>query len=145
MDSSDEVAEPVTPTRTIGVRIPADFEDLALLRAVTETVALFADFAMDQVVDIRLAVEEVATALVQDSVRDTELDCAFEYDRAGMRVRVAAVTNSDKGPDEGGMGWHIVSTLTDSLTTSVDPYDSALGGHRAIIEFCCTAAVTDGR
>lgn len=145
MDSSDEVAEPVTPTRTIGVRVRADYEDLALLRAVTETVALFADFAMDQVVDIRLAVEEVAGALVQDSVRDTELDCAFEYDRAGMRVRIAGVTTSEKGPDEGGMGWHIVSALTDSLTTSVGAYEAALGGHRATIEFCCTAAVTDGR
>ncbi|MBB5915191.1 serine/threonine-protein kinase RsbW [Nocardia transvalensis] len=145
MSVSDRTSRPEVGTRTIAVQVRAEYEELAMLRAVAETVALFADFGIDRVVDIRLAVEEVATAIVQDGVADSELDCAFGYGDGSMRVRIAGVTASDTGPDRASLGWHIVATLTDSLSTSVGPFDSALGGHRTIVEFEWGTAATDGR
>ncbi len=129
-----------TRTRTIGIQVRADFEDLAMLRAVAETVALQADFGIDEVTDIRLALEEVATALIQDAVPDTELDCTIGYSGAGVQIRVSVLTTSGDGPDQRGIGWHIVSTLTDSLTIAVDPHDAALGGYRTSVEFRWTGS-----
>ena len=121
-------------TRTIDVRVRADFEELAMLRAVVETVALFADFGIDRVTDIRLALEEIATALVQDTVDNGELECCFDYGPTSMLVRICATTISGTGPDRHSLGWHIVSTLTEDLTVHVEPYDERRRGHRTIIE-----------
>ncbi|WP_228806575.1 hypothetical protein [Nocardia cyriacigeorgica] len=56
------------PTTTVGVRVPAELGQLLMLRALTETVSLIADFALDEVTDIRLALDEVATSLILDAV-----------------------------------------------------------------------------
>jgi serine/threonine-protein kinase RsbW len=135
MELGEKTPVSSTGTRTIGIRVRADYEELAVLRAVVETVALLADFGIDEVTDIRLALEEVATVLIQDAVPDSELDCVFGYSGAEVDIRVSAVVTSDSGPDRRGIGWHIVSTLTDSLTASVEPHDAALGGYRATVEF----------
>ncbi len=128
-------------TRTIGIRVSADFEELAMLRAVAETIALLADFGIDEVTDIRLALEEVATTLIRDAVPGSELDCEIGYDDTSMTIRVASIAASDLGPDQNGMSWHIVSTLTDSVSTTVEPIDAATGGYRTTIEFRWTSGV----
>ncbi|WP_280268210.1 anti-sigma factor [Nocardia wallacei] len=101
----------------------------------TETIALLADFGIDEVTDIRLATEEVATALVRDAVPGSELDCSFRYDGAAMDVLVSAVTGSGARPDPDDIGWHIVSALTDTLEFFVGPYDYGLGGYPTVAEF----------
>ncbi len=124
-----------TRTNTIGVRVPAVYEQLIMLRALAETVVLIADFGIDEVADIRLALDEVATALLQDAVPGSELDCAFSYDETTMDITVSAVTVSETGPDQRSFGWHIVSTLTDSVSTSTGPRDATAGGHPTVVQF----------
>ncbi|WP_040793761.1 ATP-binding protein [Nocardia paucivorans] len=122
-------------TNTIGVRVPAVYEQLVMLRALAETVALIADFGLDEVADMRLALDEVATALLQDAAPDSELDCAFAYDESSMDVTVSAVTVSAAGPDEDSFGWHIVSTLTDRISTTIGSHDPAAGGYPTVVRF----------
>lgn len=122
-------------TTTIGVRVPAVYEQLVMLRALAETVALIADFGLDEVADMRLALDEVATALLRDVVPDSELDCAFAYGESTMDITVSAVTLSETGPDERSFGWHIVSTLTDSVSTTIGSHDAASGGYPTVVRF----------
>lgn len=135
MDLNEKASAISARTRTMAIRVRADFEELAMLRAVTETVALVADFGIDEVTDIRLALEEVATALIQDAIPESELDCTIGYRDATMEIRVSAITTSDSGPDQHAIGWHIVSTLTDSVTVAVEPSADVPGGYRTSVAF----------
>jgi len=123
-----------TRTTTIGVRVPARYEQLVMLRALAETVALIADFGIDEVADIRLALDEVATALMQDAVPGTDLDCALSYGEASMDISVSARTLTEDGPDRSGFGWHILTTLTDSVSITTAPRD-ATGGYLTTVQF----------
>lgn len=130
--SSQSAAEKTT---TIGVRVPAELEQLTMLRALAETVALIADFAIDEVVDIRLALDEVATSLILDAVPGSTLDCDFTYSDNEMFVHVAAVAVSESVVGQAGFGWHIVRTLTQSIAAAQEPFDSAVSGYPTIVHF----------
>ncbi|MGW4121742.1 hypothetical protein [Nocardia sp. NPDC004711] len=60
-------AVPVSLSGEVAVRLPADAGELAMLRALAETLMLTADFTIDVVTDVRVALDEVATALIAAS------------------------------------------------------------------------------
>ncbi|WP_433191747.1 ATP-binding protein [Nocardia sp. CA-107356] len=130
-------------TTTIGVSVPAELEQLTMLRALAETVALIADFAIDEVVDIRLALDEVATSLILDAAPGSTLDCEFTYNDNEMFVHVASVAVSDSVVGQAGFGWHIVRTLTQSIAAVQEPFDSAVSGYPTVVDFSW-ARGTDG-
>ncbi|WP_330230794.1 ATP-binding protein [Nocardia sp. NBC_00508] len=132
-----------TETTTIGVRVPAQLEQLTMLRALSETVALIADFALDEVTDIRLALDEVATSLILDAVPGSMVDCEFTYDADKMFVHVSAVAVSESVIGQAGFGWHIVRTLTDSIAAAQGSYDGMLGGYPTVIDFSWVRGAAD--
>ncbi|MGX1776617.1 anti-sigma factor [Nocardia brasiliensis] len=133
-----------TETTTIGVRIPARLEQLTMLRGLAETVALIADFALDEVTDIRLALDEVATSLILDAVPGTQLDCEFTYDSDQMFVHVASVATSEQVVGQAGFGWHIVRTLTHSIAASQAPFDAGVAGYPTAVDFSWVRRASDG-
>ncbi|MFE7741541.1 ATP-binding protein [Nocardia sp. NPDC057455] len=135
MSKAEGTPPATTRTGTISVRVPAVSEQLAMLRALAETVMLMADFGIDEVTDIRLALDEVASALVLDAVDGAELECGFGFEDDAVEVRVSTVTVSDTSPDESGFGWHIVSTLTDAVSATRGAHDSAAGGYPTVVDF----------
>jgi hypothetical protein len=66
MDRGEQAFASATRSRTVGLQVNAEFDELAMLRALVETITLHADFGVDEVTDIRLAVEEVATEALLD-------------------------------------------------------------------------------
>lgn len=129
---------------TVGVRIPARQEQLVMLRALAETVSLIADFGLDEVTDIRLALDEVATSLIAAAVPDSSLTCDFDYDEHRMTVRVTSISEVDSLQDQEGFGWHIVRTLTRSVSVEQHPYDVASGGYPTDVEFSWFRGGADG-
>lgn len=124
-----------TTTTTVAVRVPAQLEQLIMVRALAETISLIADFALDEVTDIRLALDEVATSLMLDAAPGTNLECQFSYDDNRMFVHVSSVATSETAMGRDGFGWHIVRTLTDSIAAVQRPYDSAIGGYPTLVDF----------
>ena len=134
----------VERTTTIGVRVPAELDQLTMLRALAETVALIADFAIDEVVDIRLALDEVATSLILDAVPGSTLDCEFTYNETEMFVRVASAAVSETVVGQAGFGWHIVRTLTQSIAAVQEPFDSVVSGYPTVVDFAWARGGADG-
>ncbi|MEU2031038.1 anti-sigma factor [Nocardia amamiensis] len=126
---------PAVETTTVAVRIPADERHLALIRGLVDTVCLVADLPFGAVADVRLAINEIATILVADSVPGSMLGCAFTYgtDRMSMRVEATAATEDEVGGDP--LSWELVRMLTSSLSISRDPFDSDVRGYPTVIEF----------
>ncbi|WP_245547150.1 anti-sigma factor [Nocardia brevicatena] len=139
----DRVAESADTT-TIGVRVPARLEQLVMLRALAETVSLIADFGLDEVTDIRLALDEVATSLIVDAALGTALGCDFTYNDHRMTVHVTATAVSDSLQHQESFGWHIVRTLTRSVEVVQQPYDAVAGGYPTDVEFTWARGGSDG-
>ncbi|MGV9413987.1 ATP-binding protein [Nocardia sp. NPDC003693] len=119
----------------IGVRVPAELAQLTMLRALAETVALIGDFALDEVTDIRVALDEVATALILGSVPSGVIECDFAYDDNRMRIRVGTVVAEPDALDEGGFGWHVLKTLTETIGVRTESFDVVAGGFPTVVEF----------
>ncbi|MGW5572179.1 anti-sigma factor [Nocardia thailandica] len=119
----------------VAVSVDAEFRQLLMLRAVGETVALVTDFPLDAVVDLRVALDEVATRLISAAVRDSVLGCEFDADAEGITVRLHTVVEVDDPLDEAGFSWHILRAITDHLTVRNHPYDAAVAGHPVEVVF----------
>ncbi|MGX1773376.1 anti-sigma factor [Nocardia brasiliensis] len=132
---SERVSESVTETTTVAVTVPATPEQLTMLRALAETVLLIADFGLDEVTDIRLALDEIATVLLQDAVPGSTISCAFTYREGVLKAAIQAVGSSETEVGAGSFGWHIVQTLTDSVTATRAPFDAAVDGYPTVVEF----------
>ncbi|WP_406230895.1 ATP-binding protein [Nocardia sp. NBC_01009] len=137
--------EQASGSTTIEIRVPALLDQLVMLRALAETVALIADFGLDEVTDIRLALDEIATELILDAVADTTIDCRFTYRESAMLVRVSSVAASNTVPGQGSFGWHIVRTLTDTVHAVQAPLDAATGGYPTVVDFHWVRGGSDGR
>ncbi|MFF2549705.1 anti-sigma factor [Nocardia sp. NPDC058058] len=131
----DPITQPSADTGTVGVRVPAELDQLTMLRALAETVALIGDFALDALTDIRVAVDEVATALIIAAVPDSCVECEFDYDAEYMRVRMSAIAGGGGVFDERGFSWQVLHTITENLAAHSSPFDAGSGGYPVSIEF----------
>ncbi|WP_327145875.1 ATP-binding protein [Nocardia sp. NBC_01327] len=120
---------------TVGLRVPAVPEQLTILRALSETVTMLADFDLGEVNDIRLALDEVAMVLIRDAAPGSTLDCDLTYDEDELTVRVSAITSSEGALEDRGLSWHIVRSLTDSLDATQGAYARAAAGFPTVVEF----------
>ncbi|MCX4095258.1 ATP-binding protein [Nocardia sp. alder85J] len=124
-------------------RVPAVVGQLSMLRAVAETVLLTADFTLDVVTDVRVALDEVATALILAADSGRQIECEIRYDAHGVDVRVSLVARTETALEDDSFGRHIVAALTDRLETSCGPFDPDLGGYPVVVRFARQRDVDD--
>lgn len=97
------------------VKIPPTPGHLALLRTAVGGFAGRDHFTLDQVDDLRMAVEEGAVQLLRH-VDDDFITLEVHATEAGVEVRLhAAVTGSDPVIDEASFSWTILRALADDL------------------------------
>ncbi|APE38386.1 hypothetical protein BOX37_15815 [Nocardia mangyaensis] len=120
---------------SVGFQVPAQLDQLTMVHALAETVLLVGGFALDEVTDLLLAVDEVVTALVLVAVPDSLIDCAFTGGDGALGARITAVSHTDSPIDEHAFGWHVVATLTDALRTENAAFDPDHNGYPTTVEF----------
>lgn len=135
MDSRDRIIADSMHATSIRIQLDADLGQIVMLRAVAETVALIAGFTVDEVADMRVALDEAATCLVLGAVPDSQLTCEVTADGFRIRVAVGAVCTGTDPIDTAGFGWHVMGSITDHLTADHDAYDRAQGGYPVAIAF----------
>ncbi len=107
-------------SRSIELRVEARLENLAVLRTLVAAVGTFEDLDFDAVADLRLAVDEACTRLIRSAVPDSTL--MLVVDPRDDAVVIDASTTC-RGPDilaPGSFSWHVLSSLTDEVTTFQD-------------------------
>jgi serine/threonine-protein kinase RsbW len=104
----------VTP-QTVTIKVPPVPDHLALLRQAIWTLAARQHFTLDQMDDLRMAVEEGAAQLLRHGVGDgVRMDAVMGTD--GIEVRLATtVADDDPVVDETSFAYQILLALTDSL------------------------------
>lgn len=97
----------------------ADTANVALARTVAAAMAARADLPIDQLEDVRLAVDEAVSQLIADAPDGAVVSCAFETTGLNLRIVVSAPSASGRTPARDTFGWTVLSALVDDVGAEV--------------------------
>ncbi|UFS97475.1 ATP-binding protein [Nocardia huaxiensis] len=119
----------------VEIGVAASVSQLPIVRGLAETLVLLSDFTLDEVADIRLAVDEAASTVIAIAAPGTTLQCRFTVGDTDLVVRVSGIAATEGMPDQRSFGWHVLRTLTDDITATQGAYDPAISGYPTAVEF----------
>jgi serine/threonine-protein kinase RsbW len=117
-DAATDVEVPLRDVVT--VRIPASGAYLAVLRTATAGLAARLDFTLDEIEDLRMAVDEACALLLSGAVAGTDLTCAFELDSDGLRIAVTVASRDGVLPRRDTFAWTVLTSLAGGVDARVD-------------------------
>ncbi len=99
----------------VEVRVPADGAYVATLRLTAASLAARCDLTIDDIEDLRLAVDEACALLLPHAEGTSTLDAHFELHPAALHVAVSVVAGDGAEPDRGGYAWTVLGALAASV------------------------------
>jgi serine/threonine-protein kinase RsbW len=105
----------------IELRLGAELTNLPIIRSLTSSIAMRADFDLDAIADLKLAVDEACSTLITRAVPDAALRCTFMVRKDEIRFVVSIRSTSDTKPSSDSFGWRVLTTLTDHANSWVEP------------------------
>lgn len=111
----------------VQLRFPADSAYVPMLRTVTAGVAARSQLTVDEIEDLRIAVDEACALLLPHARPAAALTATFtlEIGRIAFVAAVAAAPGAD--PDRGGFAWTVLRALADDVTVSKDDGKLSIG------------------
>jgi serine/threonine-protein kinase RsbW len=103
----------------VELRIPADSAYLAVLRTATAGLAARLDFTLDDIEDLRIAVDEACAMVLPQARENSDLTCTFDLDASKLTVAVTAVCDSPRPPNRDGFAWTVLAALTNEVAADV--------------------------
>jgi serine/threonine-protein kinase RsbW len=100
----------------VEVRVPADVLYVSTLRLAAASLAARCDLTVDDIEDLRLAVDEACALLLPHASAGSTLDARFELATGRLAVETSVRTDEAAEPDRTGFAW----TVLDALASSVD-------------------------
>jgi serine/threonine-protein kinase RsbW len=111
-------AEDVTKPREVCVQGLAQPWLVPTVRAVAADLAARADFDLDAIADVRMAVDEACVALLRLTDPSQPLWCSFLVGPDQIEIDVRAnARDGDAQVDTRGFGWHVLESLVDEVST----------------------------
>lgn len=129
-----QVAPETSAPNQVEVRVPAEPDQLSVMRAVVGDLAMRADHDVDSIADLRLAVDEACSSLVRLAARDAPLICRFRQTGEQLSITAEVLSKNDSGPRKDTFSWRVLSALADVVSTSVESDPTANGNHLVRIE-----------
>ncbi len=105
-------------SRPLLLRVAPLSENLVLARTVAASVCAQLDFPIDQLDDVRLAVDEACSLLLSET-DGSDLDVEFLPGDGELTVTVSGGTNAAAGPSDSSFAWLVISELCDSATAEL--------------------------
>ena len=104
----------------VELRIPADSAYLAVLRTATAGLAARLDFTLDDIEDLRIAVDEACAMVLPQARENSDLTCTFDLDASKLTVAVTAECDSPRPPNRDAFAWTVLAALTNEVAADVD-------------------------
>jgi len=131
--------EPATVTRLsrpdIDITVPADGAYLSVLRTAAAGLAARLDFTLDDIEDLRVAVDEACSILLAQA-SDGRLRCTFTVSDASLTVAARVPSHDPRPPTQDGFAWTVLTALATKVEVKV--VSPSTGGHDLVI--CLTHA-----
>ena len=104
----------------VELRIPADSAFLAVLRTATAGLAARLDFTLDDIEDLRIAVDEACAMVLPQARPGSDLRCTFDLQPDRLTVAVTAECDRPKPPSRDGFAWTVLTALAHEVSADVD-------------------------
>lgn len=120
---------------TVVIQLPANSAYLSILRTATAGLAALLQFTLDEIEDLRIAVDEACSVLLashpaaattsvgEPLASDTTLTCFFTLDGGAITV-LARLTVADAPhrvtPSPHSFAWQVLNALADEVAATVD-------------------------
>ncbi|MDG4767625.1 anti-sigma regulatory factor [Solwaraspora sp. WMMD406] len=112
-------SEPTVDDDVVLLTVPADGGYLSVLRTATAGLAARLHFALDEIEDLRIAVDEACAMLLAVAVRDADLECRFSVTDDALTVEVTVPTVRGAAlPPESSFAWKVLRALTTSASAT---------------------------
>ncbi|WP_344822620.1 anti-sigma factor [Actinocorallia longicatena] len=120
---TEETAAMTALRDVVTVRLPASSAYLSVLRTATAGLAVRLDFTIDEIEDLRIAVDEACAMLLPQAVPGTDLTCEFELTGEAMRIAVSVLTADRRLPSRDTFAWTVLSSLAGEVDATVGADD----------------------
>jgi serine/threonine-protein kinase RsbW len=112
------------PTRDhVKVCMPAEGAYLSVLRTATAGLAARLDFTLDEIEDLRIAVDEACAMLLAQAIPGTNLECAFDLGADLMTITVSVIAAEPQIPARDTFAWTVLSALAGTVDSQLGPND----------------------
>ena len=119
-----------TQVDRVQLRMPADSAYVGVLRTATAGLAARRDFTLDEIEDLRIAVDEMSALLLTQVRAGASLDCLFELGPDDLTVHVSAESDHPKAPREDSLAWTLLTALAGELHATVSDTALTLSLHK---------------
>jgi serine/threonine-protein kinase RsbW len=115
------IQEPWATDDVVVLSVPAAGAYLGVLRTVTAGNAARLQFTLDEIEDLRIAVDEACAMLLPLATHGAELSCRFAVTDEALIVETSVPTRAagSRLPVE-SFSWQVLSALADEINASLD-------------------------
>lgn len=107
----------------VQVRMPAESAYLSVLRTAAAGLAARLDFTLDEIEDLRIAIDEACAMLLSHAIPGTDLECGFELGADQVTITVAVTAAQAQLPARDTFAWTVLSALAGSVDSRLEPGD----------------------
>ena len=107
----------------VTIRMPAEGAYLSVLRTATAGLAARLDFTLDEIEDLRIAVDEACGLLLSQASPGAKLDCDFTLAEDSMTIAVSVPSQRAQLPARDTFAWTVLSALAGSVDAWSGPGD----------------------
>jgi serine/threonine-protein kinase RsbW len=103
--------------------VPAAGAWLGVLRTATASLATRLQFTLDEIEDLRIAVDEACAILLALASLDAVLSCRFTVTEDALTVDASVPTDTPASvrlPSNESFAWQVLSALTDEVAARID-------------------------
>jgi serine/threonine-protein kinase RsbW len=101
------------------LRLPAAGAYLSVLRTATASLASRLDFTLDDIEDLRIAVDEACALLLPHAVEGADLECVFDLGPNELSVSVTVPTDRPAPIAQDSFAWTVLNALVGEVTSEV--------------------------
>lgn len=128
-DVTEDTAAPTAPPGIretadyVQVKMPAESAYLSVLRTAAAGLAARLDFTLDEIEDLRIAIDEACAMLLAQAIPGTDLECVFELDTDLVTITVSVTAAEARTPARDTFAWTVLSALAGSVDSRLGPDD----------------------
>lgn len=110
-----------TDVDVVEVRTPADVVYVSTLRLTAASLAARCELTIDDIEDLRLAVDEACALLLPHASVAATLDARFEVGVGELWVHTSVATSTAAEPDRDGFAWTVLGALATEVDVDTTP------------------------
>ena len=107
----------------VTIRMPAEGAYLSVLRTATAGLAARLDFTLDEIEDLRIAVDEACGLLLSQAAPDASRVCDFSLAEDSVTIAVSVPSQRAQLPARDTFAWTVLSALAGSVDAWSGPGD----------------------